>query len=157
MDIRPLSAEVSVCPQIAPQDIADLQSRGFRALIINRPDGEAADQPSYGQIEAEAARLGLQTRYLPVVPGRITEDDVEAFGAALRELPSPVLACCRTGTRSACLWALSQKGQRSADAIMSATAAAGYDLSNLRARLGATGKASAGRWWSLIPFMRRAR
>ena len=66
------------------------------------------------------------------------------FGAAMEQLPGPVLAYCRTGTRSASLWALTKAGRLSADAILRATTAAGYDLAGLRPRLDSTtGKVGA--------------
>ncbi len=57
-------------------------------------------------IEAAAKAAGLKARYIPVVAGQISDEDVAAFGAALAELPGPVLAYCRSGARSTALWSL---------------------------------------------------
>lgn len=135
MDIKTLAPDLSVASQITAQDVGVAASRGFRAIIINRPDHESDDQPAHDEIMAAAARHGLGVRYLPVAPGRLTAEDVEGFAKAMRELPAPVLAFCRTGTRSVSLWALMQAGHLSTDAIVKTAAAAGYDLSGLRARL----------------------
>ena len=47
----------------------------------------------------------------------------------------PVLAYCRSGTRSTTLWALSQAGALPADEIISSAARAGYDMSHLAGHL----------------------
>ena len=131
-DIRTITEDLAVAPQIALEDLAALKAAGFATIVNNRPDGESPDQPSSAQIEAEATRLGLAYRHVPVVSGAMTMDDVAAFGAALEELPKPALAYCRSGTRSCTVWALSQKGQAPADEIMGRAASAGYDLSGIR-------------------------
>ncbi len=135
MDIKTIAPDFSVSPQIRPQDASVLASLGFRSVIINRPDGESDDQPGWEAVRDAAGDAGLQVRYLPVVPGKLTDADVEAFRRTLAELPAPALAYCRTGTRSTTLWALSQAGHLSADAILKTAKSAGYDLSNLAERL----------------------
>ncbi len=111
MDIRPLTPDLSVGAQIAPDDLPTLAQLGFRAIICNRPDGEAPDQPPFDQIAAAAKKEGLQARYLPIVPGDLDEDDSAAFHVALSELPGPVLAYCRSGARSTSLWTARQAGR----------------------------------------------
>lgn len=140
MDIRKFAPDFSVSPQVKPQDIGLAASRGFRSIFINRPDGEADDQPSREAIVEAAQAYGLDVRYLPVVPGKVTDADIAAFRAAMMEAPAPVLAFCRTGTRSATLWALSQAGHLSTEAILETAADAGYELSSLRARIEARDK-----------------
>lgn len=137
MDIKKIAPDLSVSPQMTPQDVGIAASQGFRSIIINRPDDESSHQPRHREIEEAAQRQGLSVRYVPVIPGNVTDADVEAFDKAMHELPAPALAYCRTGTRSASLWALSQAGHLSTDAILKTVAAAGYDLSSLRPRLDA--------------------
>jgi sulfide:quinone oxidoreductase len=144
MDIKTIAPDLSVSVQITPQDVGIAASEGFRSLIINRPDGESADQPDRQSIEDAAGRHGLDVRYLPIVAGTVTDADVEAFDKAVHEMPGPTLAYCRTGTRSATLWALSQAGHLSTDAILKTASNAGYDLFGLRARLDARDKAAEG-------------
>jgi uncharacterized protein (TIGR01244 family) len=134
MQPRPLSKELSVSTQIAVDDIAALAAKGFRSVINNRPDGEEPGQPSNAALAAAASQAGLDYRHIPVVSGQLQEAQVTAFSAALAEMPAPVLAFCRTGTRSSTLWALQAPG--TADAILETASAAGYDLSALRPRLG---------------------
>ena len=139
MDARPISDTLAVSPQLQPDDIPAAKAAGYRAIICNRPDGEGADQPGQAAMAEAARAAGLAFRYLPVTPGAAAGDTVEAFGRALAELPGPVLAYCRTGTRSATLWALAEAGRRPARDILSAAQAAGYDLGGLAARITASG------------------
>lgn len=134
MLIQPLSNQLSVTSQIAPADVAALAVKGFRSIINNRPDGESDDQPSSAMIAAAAKQAGLEYRYIPVVPGQLQPAQVQAFAEALADMPSPVLAFCRSGMRSSTLWALQAPG--TADAIVDTARAAGYDLSGLRQHLG---------------------
>ena len=97
MDIKSLTPNLSVSPQILASELQAVADAGFKALICNRPDGEGADQPSFDEIAQAAARLGLQARYLPAETGKVRDEDGKAFGALLHTLPGPVLAYCRTG------------------------------------------------------------
>ncbi len=140
MDIKTIAPDLSVTPQILPQDVGLTASQGFRSIIINRPDGEGSDQPERADIEDAAKRLGIEVRYVPVVPGKMTEADIQAFGQAMAELPAPTLAFCRTGKRSITLWAMSQASHLSPAAILETAKSAGYDLAGLRPKLDARNK-----------------
>jgi sulfide:quinone oxidoreductase len=102
--ITPLDANVSVSPQVRIEDLTQLRAAGFRCIVNNRPDGEAPDQPTSAELAAEAARLGLDYRYIPVVPGVVTDSDALAFAKVLAGAQGPVLAFCRSGARSTSLW-----------------------------------------------------
>ncbi|WP_175816612.1 bifunctional protein tyrosine phosphatase family protein/NAD(P)/FAD-dependent oxidoreductase [Burkholderia diffusa] len=148
MTIRTLTDLLSVSPQIAATDLPALHAAGIRTIVCNRPDGEGADQPTVDEIRAAAAPLGIAVHYLPVDTGKVTDDQARQFDALVASLAGPVLAYCRSGTRSATLWALSQADRRPAGDIVAIAAAAGYDLGALAPRLtrGATqGLAQDGR------------
>jgi sulfide:quinone oxidoreductase len=134
---KTLTDQLSVSPQLSPEDIDAAAARGVRLIINNRPDGEEAGQPSSAALAARADAAGIDYRHIPVVVGKIGDDDVAAFANALDDADGPVLAFCRTGTRAATLWALTQAGRQSADAILKTAADAGYDLSALRPKLDA--------------------
>ncbi len=140
MDIRKITDGLSVSPQIELADMAALKQAGFRSIISNRPDAEGPDQPGHAEIKAAAAAEGLEFRYLPVTPGTVTDATAEAFGTALTELPGPVLAFCRTGTRSATLWSLAEAKHRPLPQILAATRAAGYDMNGVARRIANGGK-----------------
>jgi sulfide:quinone oxidoreductase len=136
MDIKTINDAISVSEQICAEDVPAIAAAGFRSILCNRPDGEGSDQPDYAEIEAAARAAGLETLFQPVVSGNVTDQDGADFRAAIAALPKPVFAYCRTGTRCAVLWSLSQAGQLPMDQIMQATRAAGYDLTALAPRLG---------------------
>ena len=140
MDIKHITARLSVTPQVMLSDIPDVAAAGYRAIICNRPDGEGADQPTFAEIEQAAKAAGLEAHYLPVVPGQVSDADAQAFGQAIDTLPGPVLAYCRTGTRSATLWSLSRAKTRSVADILSATQKAGYDMAGVVRRIVNGGK-----------------
>ena len=135
MPFKFLTPSLSVSQQLSEADIAEAARDGFRSIISNRPDGEEADQLTAAEIEAVAAVHGMGFAHVPVVSGRIDDADIAQMAEALVHLPGPVLAFCRSGTRSATLWALTQAGSQSADAITQTAASAGYDLKALRPRL----------------------
>ena len=141
MELKTIDKGLTVSPQIAAADVAKIKKEGFRSIICNRPDGEGADQPTFAEIEKAAKKAGLEIRYLPVVSGKVQDADATQFGEALSEMPKPVFAYCRTGTRSATLWSLDQgaKGTPLPD-ILAATKQAGYDMSGVVRRIANGGK-----------------
>lgn len=108
MAITPLSPDYSVSPQITPDDVPGIAALGFRSIICNRPDGEEVDQPDEALIRAAAEAEGLVFSYVPVISGEISDRNVEDFKKAVAELPTPVLAYCRSGGRCQNLWMLSR-------------------------------------------------
>lgn len=130
MDIRTLSPDFAVAPQISVDDVATLAQQGFSHVICNRPAFESApaDGPDAIQAAAEVAGLGWTNN--PLVSGQLSMDHVEA-----QKVPGKVLAYCASGTRSAMLWALAQAGDMETDAIMEALEKAGYPLGGLRGQI----------------------
>ncbi|MGO4854848.1 TIGR01244 family sulfur transferase [Phaeovulum sp. W22_SRMD_FR3] len=131
MDLRQITPDFAVAPQITLEDVAAIAAAGFRTLLNNRPDDEIGAELDAAAMEKAARAAGLEYRHLPFWPGQMTRDLVEGFEAALAECPAPVLAYCRSGTRSSNLWAMAQAGHLEIETILSATAEAGYDLGSL--------------------------
>jgi sulfide:quinone oxidoreductase len=140
MYIRHIAAKLSVGAQITSADVQAVKDQGYRAIICNRPDSEADDQPTFDEIEPAAKALGTQARYLTIASGMVQDEDAVAFGAAMSELPNPVLAYCRTGTRSATLWALSKSEQMPAAYIVAAAKTGGHAMSSVVRRIVNGGK-----------------
>ena len=140
MDIKKITDDLSVSGQLQLSDVSELTRLGFRSLICNRPDGEAADQPSYEEVAAAARNCGLQVESLPAITGKVTDEQGEAFGRLLNDLPKPVLAYCRTGMRSITMWALSQAPHQSAPQLLEVATKAGYDLKGVVRRIVNGGK-----------------
>ncbi|MGP1614034.1 MAG: TIGR01244 family sulfur transferase [Pollutimonas bauzanensis] len=98
--INALTDTFAVAPQLSPDDMQAVADAGFKSVIINRPDLEGGpDQPSSADVIAAARAAGLAVEYQPVVSGAMTPEDVARFAVLLKELPAPILAYCRTGTR----------------------------------------------------------
>lgn len=111
MEYRQISEDYSVSGQITSDEIAAIKAAGFKSVICNRPDNEQAGQPSAGEIKAAAEAAGLAFRYIPVVSGQITGDNVKDQARALSELEGPVFAYCRSGARCTNLYGLIQQSK----------------------------------------------
>lgn len=136
LELKRINDRISVAGQISPDDIAEAKQAGFTTIINNRPDGEAPDQPTDAEMKAAAEAAGVDYYFIPMGRDGVSPEMVENTRAALQGSAGPVLAFCRTGTRSTTLWALSQAGEMDANEIISAAANAGYDMSHLAAHLG---------------------
>ena len=103
--VSQLTPSLSVAGQLEAASMAEAAAAGFRSVINNRPDFEGGPaQPTNAQLEAAAQAAGLEYRFLPVAPGYQSPQEVADFERLLTELPAPVLAFCRTGTRSSKLF-----------------------------------------------------
>lgn len=143
MKINRLTDDLSVSAQISPPDVSEIIQAGFKTIINNRPDGEAADQPETAQIRATAEQAGLVFVDLPFTAGKQTSQDIEAFAQALNTQPGPVLAYCRSGMRSTSIWAMTQAPKLASDSLIASAAGAGYDIAPLRPLLDAIKNANA--------------
>ena len=138
LDIRSLNDAVAVAPQIDPADLAQIKAAGFVAIVNNRPDDEEAGQPSGAAVQAAAEAAGLAYLAIPVTHAGFSHPQLYAMAAALAAAQGPVLAYCRSGTRSCNLWALAAaKAGRDPALLVRQAAAAGYDLGGLRPTLDA--------------------
>ncbi|HAW45721.1 MAG TPA: TIGR01244 family phosphatase, partial [Roseovarius sp.] len=99
MEPRQITEDFSVAPQITPEDIPAIAAAGFRSIMCNRPDDEEPGQPHVSAVTEAARAAGLETCCVPFSSATMTEADVAAFRAALDQMPKPMLAYCRTGTR----------------------------------------------------------
>lgn len=129
-DFRRLSPDYAVAPQLSTADVAEAARQGFAVIVANRPDGEATGQPNMDEIEAAASAAGLALVRIPIsgpAPPAAVQATVEAIAGA----KGPVLAYCRSGTRSATLWAMAtaRAGAMPVADILEAAKRAGYDLS----------------------------
>ncbi|HVZ98808.1 MAG TPA: TIGR01244 family sulfur transferase [Caulobacterales bacterium] len=135
-DFHRVTAVFSVAPHLGADDIARAAKEGFRVLINNRPDSEAAGLMLSAEAEQAAKAAGLAYYSLPFA-GPPPPAIVARTETLLEQAPGPVLAYCRTGTRSITAWAMAQAlaGEMTPDEIIARAAAAGYDLSGARMAL----------------------
>lgn len=141
--IRRINAQVSVAPQIDPADVVEAARAGFTTIVNNRPDEEEAGQPEGAAIRTVAETLGIAYHAIPISHAGFSAPQVEAMRNVLAAAEGPVLAFCRSGTRSANLWALAEASRGEDPAgLIEAAAGAGYDLNGIRPMLDAlSGKA----------------
>lgn len=138
LTIRPLNDRFAVAPQIAPEDLPAVRAAGYVAVVNNRPDEEEAGQPSGDAVRSAAEAAGLAYTAIPVTHAGFSHPQLDAMAAALAAADGPVLAFCRSGTRSAHLWALAAaKSGRAPHVLVTQAEAAGYDLSGIRPTLDA--------------------
>ena len=131
---RKLTETVFASPQIGLDEVAAAAAQGIRLIINNRPEGEAEEQIPGADIESAARAAGLGYVAIPVTHSGFSEWQVEAMAKALAEAQGPVLAYCRSGTRSTLLWALAEASRGGNPARLAARAAeAGYDITPVRA------------------------
>lgn len=135
-EIRKVTEQFSVAPQLVAEDFAEVAAAGFAHILNNRPDGEDMGQLATSDAEAAAQEAGLSYAYEPF-QGPPTQESVDALKAVFADAKGPVLAYCRTGTRSVTAWAayMAQSGGAPVDEILANVRGAGYDLDGLRPAL----------------------
>jgi sulfide:quinone oxidoreductase len=136
MEFKNLDNNLTVSGQISEADIEALAARGVKHLICNRPDGEGSDQPNFSELTAKAESLGMTCHYLPVVSGRVTDEDAASFGKIVEQSDGPIHAFCRSGMRCTTLWALANGSSKPLSDIVKQARAIGYDMTGVAARIG---------------------
>lgn len=130
---RQLTETVLASPQIGLAEVAEARDLGVRLIVNNRPEGESDDQVAGSEIEAAARAAGIGYVAIPVTHAGFSENQVRAMSEALGAAEGPVLAYCRSGTRSTLLWALARASAgEDPERLAELAAAAGYDLSPVR-------------------------
>lgn len=130
---RKLTDTVFASPQIGLAEVAEAKAQGIALIVNNRPEDESDDQTPGAEIEAAAKAAGIAYVAIPVTHAGFSEGQVKAMAEALQGTTGPVLAYCRSGTRSTLLWALAE-ASRGADPekLADQAAQAGYDLAPVR-------------------------
>ncbi len=136
---RRLTDDIHVAPQIAPDDVAAAVAAFGAVLIVNnRPDGEDPGAPQGADIAAAATAAGIGYAAIPVGHAGFSDAQLDALDTARAAHPGPMLAYCRSGTRSTLLWALgAARGGADPTMVAAAAAAAGYDIGPVRAMVDA--------------------
>jgi uncharacterized protein (TIGR01244 family) len=131
-EFRKVTDAFSVAPQITVDDVKRAAEAGFRTIINNRPEGESPDQTPGDEIEAAARAAGLAYHHIPIAGGP-SQGQIEQERAVLAEAEGPVLAYCRSGTRSIVTWSIGEAlaGERPRDELVALGRNAGYDLSGV--------------------------
>jgi len=141
MEIRALTPDYAVSPQIEPSDLPAIKAAGYAVVIDNRPDGEIPPHLHAMVMQSAAEALGLTFIANPVVGGMLTMDNVTAQRAAMAAATGPVFAYCASGNRSSIVWALALAGKLPADELVGLPAKFGYQLDHLRPQIETLAKA----------------
>jgi uncharacterized protein (TIGR01244 family) len=130
---KPINDKLAVSPQPTKAELQRFAELGYRTIINNRPEGEEPGQLSAAEAQAEAERLGMRYVHIPVKLATLSKADVEGFRQAVEEGPRPVLAHCKSGTRSYLLWAAGQALHEDRDPrqLAAEAAGAGFNLAVL--------------------------
>ena len=130
---RRLSDGMLASPQITVDDVAAARAEGVTLIVNNRPEGESDDQVPGSEIEAAARAAGIDYLAIPVTHAGFSHPQVARLADVLEKAEGPVLGYCRSGTRSALLWALARASMGDdPEALAAAAAQAGYDVSPVR-------------------------
>ena len=132
MDIRPITPDYAVSPQIEPGDLVAIKAAGYTTVIDNRPDGEIPPHLHTGVMQAAAEALGLVFVVNPVIGGMLSPDNVARQRAAIEGAAGPVFAYCASGNRSSVVWALAEAAKRPVEDLIGLPARFGYQLEHLR-------------------------
>lgn len=132
MDIRQITPDYYVSPQIDPQDMDAMRAAGITHILCNRPDSEVPPSHQAAALRSAAEAAGIGFAHQPLTHQTMVPDVIASNHALGVKAGGKVLAYCASGTRSCIAWALAQAGQMPPDDIIAAAAAAGYDIAHLR-------------------------
>ena len=99
MDIRALTPDYAVSPQIDPSDLPTIKAAGYVMVIDNRPDGEIGEALQTAAMKTAVEAAGMVFVANPAIPGQFTADLVANQRAAIAAAGGPVFAYCASGNR----------------------------------------------------------
>ena len=115
--------------------IAQLSLWGIKSIVNLRYDDEPIILTA-ANAQTECERFGLEYRHIPVRDRfSITPIEIENFNRAFAELSKPAFVYCRSGYRSAAMWALHELQRQSVDEVIEICFDAGIDLHAIRQTL----------------------
>ena len=137
MNLVKITPKLAVASQPDPAEFTGLVEDGYGLVINNRPDGEEAAQPGSAVEEQAAREAGIAYLHLPVGGAPLTETEIRQFQDAIADSEAPVLAHCKSGTRSLTLWAIGEvlDGRMKAEDLRPFGQHIGFDLRGAEAWL----------------------
>jgi uncharacterized protein (TIGR01244 family) len=135
MEIRQITSQFAVSPQISPEDMLLISEAGFKRVLCNRPDSEVPFSHQAATMEKAAIDAGLEFIVIPLTHQSMTPDTIARNHEAIDSSSGPVLAYCASGTRSTFAWALGAAKELGVENVTDRAAQAGYDLTSLRPAL----------------------
>jgi uncharacterized protein (TIGR01244 family) len=127
-----LAPGLTAAGALSREDIEVLAVSGVKTIINNRPDNEDPGQLPADEARALCAAHGIAYHHIPFVAATLTKADIDAFEKVLASEAQPMVAHCRSGTRSTMIWALTRMRQGDDPAVLVALGAGnGVDISAL--------------------------
>lgn len=133
LDLPFLDDRVAVSGQLGPADMKRLAAAGFLTVVNNRPDGEAMfGQPRTAELKQAALGAGLTFLDLPFSGPRATPAQARSLADLLTQGDGKIVAFCKSGMRSALLWAAATMvNGRPLDEVLRVAAHAGQKLDHV--------------------------
>jgi uncharacterized protein (TIGR01244 family) len=129
-----LSPGLTAAGALSADNIEALAASGVKTIVNNRPDNEDPGQLPADEARKLCAARGIAYHHIPFVNATLTAADVDAFEKVLMSGSHPMVAHCRSGTRSTMIWALTRMRQGdNPAALVSLGAKNGVDISALPA------------------------
>lgn len=138
-----VTPEFAIGPQVSSGDFEQLRAAGFASVLNARPDDETGDYLASQDAEQLARANGLAYAHSPTENHEVFETQIiDRFERALVELPKPIFAHCKTGTRAAILWAFVASRHYAVENVIASLRAAGQELDFLEQELRDAAKAT---------------
>ena len=135
-EITTVTPEFALGPQPAAGDFAAIRDAGFASVLNARPDDEDGTYLTSAAAEPIARDLGLAYFHSPSDNHALFEMDIiDRFEQALINLPKPIFAHCKSGTRTAILWALVASRHRDVETVIALLRDAGQEIEFLEDEL----------------------
>ena len=132
MDMRQITPRFFAAPQISPEDMSAIAQAGITRVLCNRPDAEVPPSHQAAAMEQAARAAGLEYVCQPLTHQTMTPEIIMRNRELIKDCEGKVLAYCASGTRSTIAWALGAAREMTADDIIAAAGAGGYDLRSMR-------------------------
>jgi len=127
-----LSPGLTAAGALSADNIEALAESGVKTIVNNRPDNEDPGQLSADEARKLCAAHGVAYHHIPFVNATLTKAEIDAFEKVLMSGSHPMVAHCRSGTRSTMIWALTRTRQGDDPAALVALGAKnGVDISAL--------------------------
>ncbi|HTW51039.1 MAG TPA: TIGR01244 family sulfur transferase [Stellaceae bacterium] len=127
-----LAPGLTAAGALSADNIEALAASGVKTIVNNRPDDEDPGQLLADEARRLCAARGIAYHHIPFVNATLTVADVDAFEKVLMSGSHPMVAHCRSGTRSTMIWALTRIRQGDDPAALVALGAKnGVDISAL--------------------------
>ncbi len=149
-----LTPNFAVAGQLEAEDFPEIARLGFKTVVNNRPDGEEHGQLPDREAAGHALRTDLAYHYIPSGKLALFSDPVVDAAEAVIATSGPVLAYCKSGTRSAIIWAAASARTQAVDEVLLQLANAGFDFDFLSDEL--EDQAAAGARRTAIAALRDA-